>query len=69
MLGKGAVWLGNKEIASNALFVRPCYPEILDAIAAYTVKRPELKKGEFIVTGTSGKRIQPSCHAMSKLPT
>ena len=64
LLEKGAVWLGIEEIASNALFVRPCYPEILDAIAAYTLKRPELKKREVIVTGTTGKQIQPTWHVM-----
>ena len=66
MLEEGALWLGNEDIASNALFVRPCYPELLDTIAAYTAKRPQLKKGEIIVTGTPGKQILPVCQAMSR---
>ena len=46
------------------LFVQPCYLEIIDAIAAYTAERLELKKGEYIGTGTTGKQIQSCWHVM-----
>ncbi|BDA48350.1 hypothetical protein COCOBI_12-0260 [Coccomyxa sp. Obi] len=52
-LEDGAVWLGDKSLASGSLFIRGCYPDLLSAREA-CIKRYKWTDCETVFTGTPG---------------
>ena len=55
-LGGGAQWLGLKNVATSDLYVRACYPDLLEAGEQYRKSKASLNSPFLLTyTGTPGQ--------------